>query len=459
MIRRVLYGPPGTGKTTYLMTLLDKALKKHKAENIAFVSYTRQGTYEGVGRAIEKFGLTKPQTRYFRTIHSLCFSNLGASRALMIQKNHYKLLSEKTGINFTGFYTEDFSSTNDAYLHAIAMRKHNPTFADTITRELNARTYNYIQMQYNSMKDQLGILDFDDLLLNYLDHGTPLDVKVAFIDEGQDLTPLQWKVIKKLFSRAEEIYVAGDDDQAVYEWSGANVYEFMNFSSDSIVLDQSYRLPLKVLEVVTQISKDIKHRKEKIFKPREGEGSINTVRSVDRLKLKGGELILARTNYLLRELSKKLHPLGMPYQYKGKLMTDQIIIKAIKAHLKFEKGQIDINAMKRYTAFFKAMNDGPWQHSIDLPRSIIVYYENMIDKGNIDKEPIKLETYHSCKGSENDHVILLPELSNRVYKAMFKRYDSELRCLYVGMTRTRRDLTIIQPESKHYYPFKYFRSA
>jgi len=456
MKKKVIFGPPGTGKTTYLMKLLEAELTSTPANRISFVSFTKQGTYEGVHRAIKKFKLSKADTVYFRTIHSLCFSAVGAKRAFMVGKPHYKLLSDKTGINFTGFYTEDFSSTNDVYLHILAMEKHNPKYAATLKKDLNFRIFKYVEFQYNHMKKQLGLLDFDDLLIQYLETGKPLDIDVAFVDEGQDLTPLQWKVVKKLFANAQVVYVAGDDDQAVYEWSGANVSEFLSFSRDKLILNQSYRLPKNVLKLANKITSDIKRRQVKKFKAKDAKGKLSFARSIEQLSFKGGELVLARTNWLLKDLSQKLLQKGVPCEFKGRKAVDKITVKAIKAHIDYEKGKIPLDSLKKFSVYFDKLDKQPWQKTIKLTPLMLSFYRNYIGVKE-DTKPVVLETYHSCKGSENEHVILLPEISKRVHDNMFKRYDAELRCLYVGMTRTKSDLTLILPNSKYFYPTKYFK--
>lgn len=458
MHKEVVFGAPGTGKTTYLMKLLGEKLLTVPAEKIAFVSYTKQGTYEGVSRAIEEFDLKQDQTRYFKTIHSLCFRSLGVSMSMMINKGHYKLLSDRIGMAFTGYYSEDYGSPNDMYIAYLSMMKHNEKLAYKIGKDLNPTTLKYVTQHYNDMKHQLGIYDFDDLLVRYLEHGDPLDVDVAFIDEGQDLTPLQWRVIRKLFSKAKEIYVAGDDDQAVYEWSGAKVSEFLNFSDKHTVLAHSYRLPRNVLDMAKRITGDISRRKDKEFSPRDTDGTITAAPNLKEVGLCGGELVLARTNWILRGMAHTFSSQGIPYTVKGHTSIDRQTLKAIKAHIAFENNEIDIKAMSKFSTFFKKIDFSPWYTTLNLPRSVVTHYTNVIANNNEEVEPVKFETYHSCKGSENDHVVLSSELSARVHKAMFGNYDSELRCLYVGMTRTKKNLTMLIPATKHYYPGKYFRS-
>ena len=53
------------------------------------------------------------------------------------------------------------------------------------------------------------------------------DFDVVFIDEAQDLSPLQWKLYDLLKQKATDIYLAGDDDQAIFAWAGADVERFI----------------------------------------------------------------------------------------------------------------------------------------------------------------------------------------------------------------------------------------
>jgi len=455
MYKEVVFGPPGTGKTTHLMTLLENALADTPAEKIAFVSFTRQGTYEGVQRAIEKFGLAGKQRRYFKTIHALCFSALKLKKSMVVQKQHYKLLSDKTGIPFTGYYSQDFNSTNDVYLHCLSMRRHNKKLAMKMSARLNREKLRYIREQYDGMKRQLGKIDYDDMLLNYINDGVSLDVDIAFIDEAQDLTPLQWRVVEKLFAKAHTIYVAGDDDQAVYEWSGADVNKFLNFSKNHCVLKQSYRMPKNVLRIANNISETIAVRKDKQFKPRDFSGCISSVDDITKINFNGGELVLARTNWLLKKLTTEFASLGLPYELKGKLSYDKFMLKAIAEHDSFEKGERKIKDMMKYKAFFGEISMSPWQTKVDMPRSAVRHYETLLRKGT-DFKPIKFETFHSCKGSENDHVIVFQELSRNVSRKMYRYNDSEMRCLYVAVTRSKKDLTFLTTESKHAYPNRLF---
>ena len=71
---------------------------------------------------------------------------------------------------------------------------------------------------------------------------------VLMIDEAQDCNRLEWLVIKKLIDVSKNVYIAGDDDQAIYGFKGGEVETFLNFKVDkSTVLEESPRLNKKYL--------------------------------------------------------------------------------------------------------------------------------------------------------------------------------------------------------------------
>ena len=101
------------------------------------------------------------------------------------------------------------------------------------------------------------------ILLNIKTH---LQLKYLFIDEAQDLSAQQWQVVDMLQqeSGALETYVAGDDDQAIFRWAGADIEHFIQMANDEnntiIPLTQSYRIPVSVHTLATKLAQSISQR-------------------------------------------------------------------------------------------------------------------------------------------------------------------------------------------------------
>lgn len=455
--KTTIYGPPGTGKTTYILSRLEKDLEDYKPYEIAFVSFTNNGVDEGKYRAMQRFDLKEKDLPYFGTIHSLCFKALKMNRANVIDKKHYRLFSDKTGINFCGHYTEDYSSPNDAYLHAVEMKIQNPVIYKRMIDDLHMDEgkLEFVENEIGRMKQQLNLCDFTDMLVNYLRDGDPVPVKLAYIDEAQDLTRLQWAVIEKMFCNAESIIVAGDDDQAVYEWAGADVRKFISFSDDKVMLEQSYRMPITIHAIARYIVGSLYMRQPKVLSPKNELGEIEYQNRLMDVPLEGGELVLARTKYILREMSRTLMDGGYWFNFKGKSSVDTNILSAIVAYRKYTAGELEALAPKHKALFHAVTKDWHWTETIKLNDFSTKYYSRLIDTKGYTRAPIEMETFHGSKGAENSHVILATDTSRKVEEMRLVYPDMELRCLFVGVTRSSNKMTVLMPTRDHHCPMEF----
>ena len=82
------------------------------------------------------------------------------------------------------------------------------------------------------------------------------------------------------------------------------------------------------------------------------------------------------------------------------------------------------------------------------------YILSMLRRGEkITKTPrVKLSTIHSAKGGEADNVLLLTDIPHRTWKEYEKRPDDDTRVFYVGLTRAKQNLHIVQPMTNKYFP-------
>ena len=154
-------------------------------------------------------------------------------------------------------------------------------------------------------KEDRLLVDYTDMLQNFLIDGDVPELDVMFVDEAQDLSPLQWAVVRKLAEKAKKIYVAGDDDQAIYRWAGADVEYLINNSKNAMVLKQSYRVPSAVHKIASQCIGQVGSRIYKEWKPRTDEGMVRWEPTIELVNMDKGEwLVLARTNYLLEDVDE-----------------------------------------------------------------------------------------------------------------------------------------------------------
>jgi DNA helicase II / ATP-dependent DNA helicase PcrA len=124
---------------------------------------------------------------------------------------------------------------------------------------------------------QAGAMDFDDLLLNtnilFRDHPEVLTAyqdrfRYILVDEYQDTNLSQYRIIKKLAEKHNNICVVGDDAQSIYSFRGAKIENILNFRNDYpnyqlFKLEQNYRSTRTIVDAANSI---IANNKGQIFK-------------------------------------------------------------------------------------------------------------------------------------------------------------------------------------------------
>ena len=83
---------------------------------------------------------------------------------------------------------------------------------------------------------------------------------VVFIDEAQDLSLSQWDMAKSIWDKTGDTFIAGDDDQAIFRWAGADVDSFITQTGKIMQLTQSYRIPQVVHDIASRIVNKIQNR-------------------------------------------------------------------------------------------------------------------------------------------------------------------------------------------------------
>jgi superfamily I DNA/RNA helicase len=215
---------------------------------IGYFAFTRKAATEARDRAIQKFPALNQALDFpwFRTLHSLAYRCLGITSKDMMATEHYAEFAKEAGIELGIEKGEEefaikadhpiLNEVNIARIKGKDLRQHYNESRMTI----EWHHFEYVDRAYRHYKASRGLLDFTDLLEKVIEEPERLpSLKTLIIDEAQDLSQLQWRLVKELIERAEHTYIAGDDDQAVYTWAGADVDSFLTLEGQVKVLDQS----------------------------------------------------------------------------------------------------------------------------------------------------------------------------------------------------------------------------
>ena len=81
------------------------------------------------------------------------------------------------------------------------------------------------------------------MILEFIKSDKSPKFDVVFIDEAQDLSMMQWNMAKTIWDKTTDSFIAGDDDQAIFRWAGADVDSFITQKGKLLNLTQSRRIP------------------------------------------------------------------------------------------------------------------------------------------------------------------------------------------------------------------------
>ena len=117
-------------------------------------------------------------------------------------------------------------------------------YPDVGNIEGGLRKLKYIDKSLIDYKKERNKYDMTDMIVDFNKKHYDLmpDFDVVIVDEAQDLSWLQWKMVERVLTKAKRVYIAGDDDQAIYRWAGARPEFLMNMDGTRTILNKSYRL-------------------------------------------------------------------------------------------------------------------------------------------------------------------------------------------------------------------------
>lgn len=384
----------GSGKTKTLTHRIAYIIAKNlaKPENILAVTFTNKASNEMRVRIAKLLG-ENPNNRSFMpyagTFHSICVRILRISGEYSGIASNFIIFDEVDRLNVIKKICKNNNIEEKSFpvrtLASIISNAKNELLTPAEYKELASgptqKTASKVYPLYQRFLKEANALDFDDLisktvylLTNYknVKANWQQQFKYILIDEYQDTNSAQYKLIKLLTGKHNNIAVVGDDWQSIYSWRGADFKNILNFETDYanatiIKLEQNYRSTKHILDAAYCVIAKNKQRSDKKLWTASADGQPIQVLQVDNERAEGATIvkriknsvdirarsysdfaILYRTNAQSRSLEEAFVQFGLPYKIIGGVrFYDRKEIKDLLAYLRLIYQSEDIVSFER----------------------------------------------------------------------------------------------------------------
>jgi DNA helicase-2/ATP-dependent DNA helicase PcrA len=526
-----LFGGPGSGKTTALLDRVEQLLADNDdvdVRDVLVVSYTRAAAAEIRERLAERLDTTPRALRgNVCTMHAKAYDLLNLSRGDVVGESDKEEFCEQFGIEFEDEYegsrrrsARSTTLGNKVIATSQWLQRTRRDVSDwydvpfkwdeeevRLPPEIddNAQTGNKYTPTWPSDDDRLdipeairawrsykgdnGLIGFADMLKRVKQRSLLPSVDYLVIDEFQDITTLQYDVYAEWRPHMKRVLIAGDDDQVVYAWQGADPDLLLEEGVDEdVILPNSYRLPSRILNVVNREVSHIEKRQQKDLEPRKEGGTVEAVEHPSMLDLVRNvrgtieetdddtSMILFRARYQMFQFMDEFIDEGIPFKCltDQRMWTDRLCqyVDAIEA-LDNDEPITGLQArrladMLADSAFgtgerddlFEVLDDREEETGVDdivnmeiepelirdhapfvpdprsaadMLRKVTNFQERSVDayfRGEyrgVARDRVRVGTIHSAKGREADHVFVATDLTEKVVEQMAATVDQEGR--------------------------------
>ena len=381
----------GSGKTRVLTHRVAYLMEECGVNpyHIMAITFTNKAAGEMRERIDDMVGFGS-ESVWVSTFHSTCvrilrryidrlgydtnFTIYDADDQKSVMKDICKRLEIDTKIHKEKTFLSVISSAKDELIDPIE-------FETRAVGDYNKRRQAEVYKEYQKVLRQNNALDFDDLIfktveLFKLDKEVLASYQERFryimVDEYQDTNTAQFELIRLLASKYKNLCVVGDDDQSIYKFRGANIYNILNFEkhfpdATVIKLEQNYRSMQNILDAANSVIANNVGRKDKALWTDNGRGEKISFEQLESgyeeadyiardiaSKVRKGEYtykdsaILYRTNAQSRLFEERFIVSNIPYKIVGGVnFYSRKEVKDILAYLKtIDNGRDDL-AVKR----------------------------------------------------------------------------------------------------------------
>lgn len=374
----------GSGKTSVLTTRVGYlvSVKGVHPRNILLLTFTQKAAEEIRSRVAMLPGMTAAASQYVvaGTFHSVFLKLLrsqGYNQQILANEKHKQVIIKKILKELR--LKDDYDA--ETILAMISLEKnklHRPK--DVKAKTPVEREFQEIYTRYEEVKAQNNYLDFDDILLEtfyVLENNaallTQLQNRFHYIevDEFQDTSYAQYEIVKLLASPRNNLFIAGDDDQAIYGWRGASHQIILSFPKEFegttiISLNTNYRSNPYIVGLGNEVIKLNQERFEKelytvhedgvkpfFIRPDTTLEEANQILELIQQKVESGErnyrdfCLLYRTHAVSRSLLDQLTIHEIPFIKYGASQSfyEHSLIKPVLSHLRLTSEPFSIEAL------------------------------------------------------------------------------------------------------------------
>ena len=343
----------GSGKTKVLTSRIAYLIENGvNPRNILAITFTNKAAKEMKDRVVNLIGSSANYIQ-ISTFHSLGLKMIKENYNVLGYNKNFTILDSDDTLTVVKKIIKEMN-LNPQFYNAKAIRN---KISSAKNELMSVSEFSHVEFdkdivrifeKYNSILKTNNSVDFDDLLvlpIQLLNNSEILDryqelYKYILIDEYQDTNEAQYKFTKKLASKYKNIFVVGDNDQAIYAFRGANYKNILNFEKDypnckTILLEENYRSTKMILNAANSVIKNNKERKDKNLWSNNPEGNKIKYIQADSDKEEGSYIsskikelnnngvnyediaILYRTNAQSRLIEEEMLKNNIPYRVIG----------------------------------------------------------------------------------------------------------------------------------------------
>lgn len=342
---------PGSGKTTVVISRIGNLIlnKKAKAEDILAITFSKASAVDMTERYNKIFGDMNFGRVRFSTIHALGHwvvtsynRKFGVNQKIIESSEIHQVIKKAYNEDTQEYLAED---RLEGYVSAMSYIKNRMLGEDEISKyadDTGLESFSYIYYEYEKYKKKNNLIDFDDMLYKTVQILEQNEItrkylkdkyKYIILDEGQDTTPLQYRIIELIVNDSKNIYIVADDDQSIYGWRGADSSILLNidkmFPNTKLYnMEQNFRSSRNIINVANAIIKNNEKRYKKVIQTAKDNGNKVNVVSVyssqeqykyvvDFLNRDNKSAILYRNNFSLMTIANYLRKNDIDFYAPG----------------------------------------------------------------------------------------------------------------------------------------------